>query len=63
MEVNTLRPLEKIHSNVSNEGTQDNQVQEVNNNVNIEDNRTKRKKKQGHLLPRCTRKGSCSREN
>jgi hypothetical protein len=42
----SIRPLEKIHSNVSNEGTQDNQVQEGNNNVNIEDNKTKRKKKQ-----------------
>jgi hypothetical protein len=36
MKVNTLRPFDRIHSNVSNEGTQDNQVQEGNNNVNVE---------------------------
>jgi hypothetical protein len=45
-EVNTPRLLEKIHSNVCNEGTQNNLVQEGNNNVNMEDNKTKRKKKQ-----------------
>jgi hypothetical protein len=46
MKVNVLRPLERIHSNGSNEGTQNNQVQEGDNNVNMEDNKTKRKKKQ-----------------
>jgi hypothetical protein len=36
---------------VSNERTQDNQVQEGNNNVNMEDNKTKRKKKKNtHCL-------------
>jgi hypothetical protein len=35
-----------IHSNGSNEGTQDNQVQGENNSVNMENNKTKRKKKQ-----------------
>jgi hypothetical protein len=46
MKVNVPRTLERIHSSVSNEGTQDNQVQEGNNNVNKEDNKTKRNKKQ-----------------
>jgi hypothetical protein len=54
--VNVRRPLERIHSNVSMKY----QVQEENNNVNIEDNKTEEEetKRKGHILPRCTRKGS-----
>jgi hypothetical protein len=52
MKVNVLRPLERIHSNGSNERTQDNQAQEG-NNVNMEDNKTKRKKKQKEKVTYC----------
>jgi hypothetical protein len=36
------------------EGTQDNQVQEENNNVNMEDNKTKRKNIDSHCLMETT---------